>query len=57
MKKNNRLIDNTIVATVMSNMGLDEMGKKNDINIVRTGVGDRYVLEEMLSKGYVLGGE
>jgi phosphoglucosamine mutase len=52
-----KLAKNTIVATVMSNLGLDIMGKENGIEVVKTKVGDRYVLEEMLSKGYVFGGE
>jgi phosphoglucosamine mutase len=42
---------------VMSNMGLDIMAKKNGIDLVKTKVGDRYVLEEMLKNGYALGGE
>ncbi|HBN85483.1 MAG TPA: phosphoglucosamine mutase [Clostridiales bacterium] len=57
MKSNHSLIDNTIVATVMSNLGLFKMAEKNGLNIVKTKVGDRYVLAEMLDKGYVLGGE
>lgn len=57
MKNNHSLIDNTIVATVMSNLGLFKMAEENGLNIVKTKVGDRYVLEEMLNKGYVLGGE
>lgn len=48
---------NTIVVTVMSNLGLDIMAQKNGLQLVKTKVGDRYVLEEMLDKGYVLGGE
>lgn len=57
LKKRNRLVNDTIVATVMSNMGLDIMADNNGLNISKTKVGDRYVLEEMLEKGYVLGGE
>lgn len=57
LKKNNKLNNNTIVATVMSNMGFDIMAQKEGINIAKTQVGDRYVLQEMLEKGYVLGGE
>ena len=57
MLKENRLAKNTLVATVMSNLGLFIAGEKLGINIPRTKVGDRYVLEEMLDKGYVLGGE
>ena len=47
----------TIVATVMSNLGLDIMAGENGLKLVKTKVGDRYVLEEMLDKGYILGGE
>ena len=47
----------TVVTTVMSNLGLDLALKKAGCNIVKTKVGDRYVLEEMLSQGYNLGGE
>lgn len=57
MKREGKLTKNTLVATVMSNLGLINMGSDNDINIVLTQVGDRYVLEEMLRSGYVLGGE
>lgn len=52
-----KLKKNAVVATVMSNMGLDIMAQKNGINIIKTKVGDRYVLEEMLKHGYSLGGE
>jgi phosphoglucosamine mutase len=57
LKKQNRLKDNTLVATVMSNLGLVEKMKENGIEVVTTTVGDRYVLERMLDKGYVFGGE
>lgn len=57
LKKNGKLKNNTIVATVMSNLGFTIMGKKENIEIVRTNVGDRYVLEEMLKSDYNLGGE
>lgn len=57
MKKRGKLKGNTIVATVMSNMGLDIMAKREGLNLVKTNVGDRYVLEEMLNNGYSLGGE
>lgn len=57
LKEKGRLKNNAIVGTIMSNLGFDIAGKENDIHIVRTKVGDRYVLEEMLDKGYVLGGE
>lgn len=57
LKKNNKLKNNTVVGTVMTNMGLDEYLKNNDIEIVKTKVGDRYILEEMLKNGYSIGGE
>ncbi len=41
----------------MTNMGLDIYLKEKGINIVKTSVGDRYVLEEMLKSGFVIGGE
>lgn len=56
-KQKNMLNKNTFVATIMSNLGLFQMGEKCDINIEQTGVGDRYVLENMLKNGYNLGGE
>ena len=57
LKRKGLLKNNAIVGTIMSNLGFDLAGKENDVNIVRTKVGDRYVLEEMLDKGYILGGE
>ncbi|MEG0013933.1 MAG: phosphoglucosamine mutase [Cellulosilyticaceae bacterium] len=57
MKKDHRLHKDTAVATVMSNLGLTVMCKENEINLVHTRVGDRYVLEKMLKDGYNLGGE
>lgn len=57
MKSKGRLKDNTIVATVMSNLGFFIMGKEQGINIEQTKVGDRYVLERMLEIGANLGGE
>ena len=57
MKKQGTLPYNTIVATVMSNMGMDIMAKNEGLKIEKTKVGDRYVLEEMLNSGYMLGGE
>ena len=57
MRDNGTLKQNTLVATVMSNLGLFMAGEKIGINIPRTKVGDRYVLEEMLAKGYNIGGE
>jgi len=52
-----RLPARTAVATVMSNMGLEVALRDAGISLVRTAVGDRYVLEEMLRCGYALGGE
>lgn len=57
LKKEDNLSNNTMVATVMSNIGLEKMGKKYDINILRADVGDRYVLETMLNQGCNFGGE
>ena len=57
MKDKGQLKKNTIVATVMSNLGFFIMGKKNSINIEETKVGDRYVLEKMCEIGANLGGE
>ncbi|HSH35192.1 phosphoglucosamine mutase, partial [Schnuerera sp.] len=52
-----RLKNNRVVGTVMTNMGLDVYLKNKGMDIVKTAVGDRYVLEEMLANDYVLGGE
>lgn len=57
LKEESALNNDTIVATVMSNLGLDVYSKNNSLNLVKTKVGDRYVLEEMLKEGYNLGGE
>ena len=57
MEKEDTLMRNTVVATVMSNLGLKKYAKENNINLIQTKVGDRYVLEEMLKNGYNLGGE
>ena len=46
-----------VVATVMSNIGLEIALGKAGIKLIRTPVGDKYVMEEMLARGYVLGGE
>lgn len=52
-----KLADNTLVTTVMSNVGLEVALNKRGIRLVRTAVGDRYVVEEMRNGGYTLGGE
>lgn len=57
LMKNNALAKNTLVATVMSNMGLDIALRNAGGKVVKTGVGDRYVTEEMLRNGYNFGGE
>ena len=57
LKKHNKLNNNTLVVTVMSNIGLVIAAKENGINLATTSVGDRYVLEEMLKNNYNLGGE
>lgn len=57
LKNNNTLKNNTIVGTVMSNLGLVKFCEKNDINFETTKVGDRYVLESMLQNDYIVGGE
>lgn len=57
LKEIGKLNKNTVVATVMSNIGLGKYAMKNGINLEKTNVGDRYVLEKMLEKGYNLGGE
>ena len=51
------LTNETVVATVMSNLGFFKAMESLDINVEITAVGDRYVLEKMLSDGFVLGGE
>jgi phosphoglucosamine mutase len=57
MKRKGMLKNNTVVSTVMSNFGFEEYLKKNEIQLIRTKVGDRYVVEEMIRGGYNLGGE
>ena len=52
-----KLVNNTLVATVMSNMGLERYLNTLDIKLLRTNVGDRYVVEAMRKFGYNLGGE
>ena len=57
MKSKKILQENTIVTTIMSNLGLFMIGKKEKINIIKTKVGDRYIAEEMIKNKYNLGGE
>lgn len=57
MKKEGKLADDTLVVTVMSNLGLIQAMEAEEITVVRSKVGDRYVLEEMREGGYSLGGE
>lgn len=57
LRKQNKLNKDTVVATVMSNLGLKKYAEQNDLSLIQTKVGDRYVLEEMLKNGYNLGGE
>jgi phosphoglucosamine mutase len=57
MKAEGRLKGNAIVATVMSNIGLEIALREAGIGLVRCQVGDKYVMEEMLRRGFVLGGE
>ena len=52
-----KLKANTVVSTIMSNMGLEIALKKSGIRMLRANVGDKYVLEEMLKTGATLGGE
>ncbi len=57
MKQRNCLPGNTVVSTVMCNLGFVRLMEEHDIKVVQTKVGDRYVLEEMRAKGYAIGGE
>ncbi|SDO47465.1 phosphoglucosamine mutase [Microbacterium sp. ru370.1] len=57
MKERGALVDDTLVATVMSNLGLHRAMQEHGIRVLQTGVGDRYVLEAMNEGGYSLGGE
>ena len=57
LKENNRLEGNTVVATIMSNLGLFKALEQNGIDYLKTTVGDKYVNEAMVENGYVLGGE
>jgi phosphoglucosamine mutase len=57
LQKKGRLAKNTVVATVMSNLGLDLALGQSGIRVLKTRVGDRYVLEELLRSGATFGGE
>lgn len=57
MKSSQHLVANTVVATVMSNLGFERFCTHNGINLVRAAVGDRYVVERMKEGGFNLGGE
>ena len=57
LKSRNALNNNSVVATVMSNSGFEQFMNRNGINVVRTKVGDRYVIEEMRRNNYNFGGE
>lgn len=57
LRTKGQLNRDTIVATVMSNLGLNQYAKNNGLTLLQTSVGDRYVLEKMLEEGYNLGGE
>ncbi len=56
-KQTNRLSRDGIVATVMSNLGLERRLQDENLELIRTGVGDRYVAERMRADGYNVGGE
>ncbi|GAA3057821.1 hypothetical protein GCM10020000_45640 [Streptomyces olivoverticillatus] len=57
MREAGSLRKNTVVATVMSNLGFKLAMEREGVDLVQTAVGDRYVLEEMKSNGFALGGE
>lgn len=57
LKAKGRLVEDTIVSTVMSNIGFHKAIEANGMNALKTQVGDRYVVEEMRRGGYTLGGE
>lgn len=57
MKEQGTLKKNTVVVTVMTNLGFTLMGQEQGLHVEKTKVGDRYVLENMLENGYNIGGE
>ena len=57
LKSKGKLAKDTVVVTVMTNLGFSIMGKERNLHIEKTKVGDRYVLENMRENGYNLGGE
>ncbi len=57
MKEKGELNNNTVVTTIMSNLGLYKALDQKDINYVKTAVGDKYVYENMLANGHSIGGE
>lgn len=57
LKENKELANNTVVTTVMSNLGLYKALERKGINYVKTAVGDKYVFENMMANGHILGGE
>lgn len=57
LKRHQRLVDQTVVATVMSNLGFEKTAEQWGLRVRRTKVGDRYVFEEMVSSGFSIGGE
>jgi len=57
LKSRHELVGDTVVATVMSNIGLEVALRSRGIRLIRSDVGDKYVLEELMRSGAVLGGE
>ena len=57
LKENNKLTNNKVVLTIMSNLGIIDCFKEKGIDVVTTSVGDQYVLEEMMKNNYIIGGE
>ena len=56
-KRQNLLSNNGVVLTPMSNLGIELFFKRNNIKVIKSGIGDRYVVEEMLKGDYNIGGE